>query len=155
MFKNHIDISIKEAKNALKLGEIPIGAAIIDPKTNEIITSNHNRTKLDNDPLAHAEILVIREACRKLGISRLDGYDLYSSLEPCAMCAAAISNARIKRLYFATTDDKYGGVVSNVNYFETKACHHKVEYYYGFQEEIVQDLLKEFFATKREERTGG
>jgi len=142
--------AISEAEKALKLDEIPVGAIIIEPKSGKIISSSYNKTKINNDPLAHAELNVIRDACLKLGVSRLDGYDLYSSLEPCVMCAAAISNARIKRLYFALGDSKYGGVINNVQYYETKACYHKVEYYYGFEEEYVQKLLKEFFAKKRE-----
>jgi tRNA(adenine34) deaminase len=141
--------ALLEAKTALTKNEIPVGAIIVDSKTKEIIAKSHNLTKTNNDPLAHAEINVIRDACKKLKQHRLDGYDLYTSLEPCTMCAAAIATARIKRLYFATKDEKYGAVISNLDFFNSSACHHKVDYYYGFDELEAKKLLQEFFQKRR------
>jgi tRNA(Arg) A34 adenosine deaminase TadA len=141
--------ALKQASIALDKDEIPVGAVLVDPKTKKIIAKSYNKTRTDNDPLSHAEVNVIRKACKELKTSRLDGYDLYSTLEPCAMCAAAISLARIRNLYFASDDKKFGAVVSNINYFQTKACHHRPKWYNGFEEEKSQTLLKDFFKARR------
>ena len=148
-FTNHIDLAIKQAHIAFQKNEVPVGAVIIHSKTNKIIAQSYNKVRCLNNPIAHAEINVIQEACAKLQVSRLDDYDLYCSLEPCLMCAAAIAQAKIKRLYFAASDNKFGGVVSNIKYFATNACHHKVEYYYGIKEQEAKKLLKDFFMLKR------
>lgn len=149
IYQNHIELALSQAKIAFTKGEVPIGAVIAHSKTKEIIAASYNKVKISNNPIAHAEMNVIYEACQKLQISRLDDYDIYSTLEPCVMCAAAIAKARINRLYFAASDSKYGGVVSNLKYFSTNACHHKVEYYYGIKEAEAQKLLRDFFALKR------
>jgi len=149
MFHSYMPTALLEAKKALEKNEIPIGAIIVNPVTKEIIAKSHNLTKTNNNPLAHAEINAIHDACSKLQQFRLDGFDLYTSLEPCAMCAAAIATARIKRLYFALKDDKYGAVISNLDFFNSSACHHKVDYYYGFNEMEAKELLQEFFQKKR------
>ena len=141
--------AIKQAEKAVIAGEIPVGAILVDPKKNEIIAKAHNNTKISSNPLGHAEINVIMTASKKLKLSRLDGYDLYCTLEPCAMCAAAISTARIRRLYFALEEPKFGAIVNNFQFFTTKACHHKVEYYYGFEEKKIEMLLRNFFQEKR------
>jgi tRNA(adenine34) deaminase len=149
MRNNLMQEVINYAKKALDQDEIPIAAAIIDPKSQNIISIAHNQTIKSKDPLAHAEIIVIRDACKKLNIKRLDDYDIYVTLEPCTMCAAAISTARIKNLYFSACDEKYGSVVSNLKYFEQKNSIHKPNYYFGFKEKVSINLLQEFFAKKR------
>lgn len=149
VFINHIDLALKQAQIAFDCDEVPVGAVIAHYQTKEVIAQSYNKVKTLNNPIAHAELNVIQEACQKLKVSRLDDYDLYCTLEPCVMCASAIAKARIKRLYFAASDSKYGGVVSNLKYFSTNACHHKVEYYYGMKEMEAKKLLKDFFAQKR------
>ena len=142
-----MDAAIVEAKAAADRNEVPVGAVLV--KDGEIITRNGNRTLELNDPTAHAEILVIREGARIAGSQRLTGCDLYVTLEPCAMCAAAISFARINRLYFGASDPKSGGVESGVNFFENSSCHHAPEIYSGIQAKISSTILKRFFADKR------
>jgi len=141
--------ALTEAQIAQSNGDIPVGAVIVDPKNHNIIARGHNQVVKNNDPTAHAEIQAIRHAAQVLGKHRLDGYDIYSSLEPCTMCSATISLSRIRRLYFALEDIKFGAVISNIRYFESHNCHHKTEYYYGFHEEQAQKIIKEFFAKKR------
>lgn len=148
MVKDFMLAALTQAKIAQSKHDIPIGAILVDPNNN-IIAKGYNQVIDKHDPTAHAEIQVLRYAAQILKTHRFDGYDLYSTLEPCAMCAAAISLARIKRLYFASEDSKFGAVISNVRYFESTICHHKVEYYYGFYESDAKKLLKEFFMKKR------
>ena len=142
-----MDTAINEAKAAAIRNEVPVGAVLV--KDRIIIAQNGNRILELKDPTAHAEILVIREGATVLGNERLTGCDLYVTLEPCAMCAAAISFARISRLYYGTQDIKGGGVENGVRFFENQSCHHSPEYYGGFQAELSGKLLKDFFANKR------
>lgn len=136
-----------EARDAMARGEVPIGAALV--VGDEIVARDGNRTIERDDPTAHAEMLVIRAAARALGSQRLVGADLYVTLEPCAMCAAAISFARIRRLYFGATDFKGGAVVSGPRFFSQPTCHHAPDVYDGFGETEAATLLKRFFSERR------
>ena len=128
-------------------GEVPVGAVVVGP--NGIVAQAGNRTRELNDPTAHAEILAVRAACSKLGQERLPGHDLYVTLEPCPMCAAAISNARIARLYYGASDPKSGGVAQGPRVFSHSQCHHAPEVYDGIGADDAETLLKSFFAAKR------
>lgn len=140
-------IALAEAKAAADAGEVPVGCVIA--RDGEMIARAGNRTLRDRDPTAHAEVLALRAAAAKLGSERLTGCDLYVTLEPCTMCAAAISFARIRRLYFGAGDPKGGAVESGVRFFSAPTCHHKPEVYGGIGEAGASAILKEFFATKR------
>ncbi|HEY8261320.1 MAG TPA: nucleoside deaminase [Methylosinus sp.] len=135
------------ARAAFAANEVPVGAAIA--RNGEIIAVAGNRTLRDKDPTAHAEMLAIREACAKLGTERLVDCDLYVTLEPCAMCAAAISFARIRRLYFSAEDPKGGGVEHGARFFSQKTCHHAPEVYGGLRESEAAELLRAFFRARR------
>jgi tRNA(adenine34) deaminase len=141
------DLAFDEARQAATRGETPVGAVIV--RDNTVLASAGNRTLALNDPTAHAEVLAIRMACKKVGSERLPGADLYVTLEPCTLCAAALSFARIRRLYFAASDPKGGGVESGVRFFDAPTCHHKPEVYGGFREQEASVMLKAFFAAKR------
>lgn len=141
--------ALAEARAAAERGEVPIGAVIVDPKTKEIVARAGNRTRELHDPTAHAEMLVIRAACEKTGAERLTGFDLYVTLEPCAMCAAAISFARIGRLYYGASDPKGGGVEHGGRFFTQRTCHHAPDIYSGMAEGECGVLLREFFAERR------
>ena len=140
-------IALAEAKAAAEAGEVPVGCVIA--RDGEVLSKAGNRTLRDRDPTAHAEVLALRAASAKLGSERLIGCDLYVTLEPCTMCAAAISFARIRRLYFGAGDPKGGAVESGVRFFSAPSCHHKPEVYGGIGEADASAILKEFFATKR------
>lgn len=140
--------AIAEARLAGKRGEIPVGAVLVIDGT--IIARSGNRTRSDHDVTAHAEIAVIREAARKLGQERLTGADLYVTLEPCTMCAAAISFARIRRLYYGAEDPKGGGVDNGVRFYRQPTCHHAPEVYAGIGETEAADLLTGFFRPRRD-----
>jgi len=137
-----------EAKAAAERGEVPVGAVIICP-TRGCVASAGNRTLEWRDPTAHAELIAIREACRQLGSERLPGCDLYVTLEPCTMCAAAISFARLRRLYFAAPDPKAGAVENGVAFFAQPTCHHAPEVYGGIDETRARDLMQDFFKRLR------
>jgi tRNA(adenine34) deaminase len=137
-----------EAEKAADLGEVPVGAVIVD-KLGNILAAAGNRTLVDHDPTAHAETIVIREAALKLGSERLVDCDLYVTLEPCAMCAGAISFARIRRLYFAAGDEKMGAVENGPHFFTQPTCHHKPEVYSGIGQQRAELLLKDFFKNRR------
>ena len=139
--------ALNQAKIAFEQGEVPVGAVIV--KDNKIIASAYNQNIALQDATAHAEILAIRKANKILQSHRLDDCDLYVSLEPCPMCAAAISLARIKRLYYAASDAKSGGVENGAKIFNHKQCHHKPEIYSGIGAVESEKLLKEFFSQKR------
>lgn len=147
-FCTHMDSALREAKAAATRGEVPVGAVVVSP-SGDVISAAGNRTRELNDPTAHAEILAIRAACKTLGQERLSGYDLYVTLEPCPMCAAAISNARIARLYYGAADPKSGGVAQGARVFSHAQCHHKPEVYDGLGEAEAEALLTKFFAEKR------
>lgn len=139
--------ALAEAKAAAEAGEVPVGCVIV--RDGEVLAQAGNRTLRDRDPTAHAEILALRAAALKLGSERLIGCDLYVTLEPCTMCAAAISFARIRRLYFGAGDPKGGAVESGVRFFNSPTCHHKPEVYGAIREAEAAALLKDFFAAKR------
>jgi len=136
-----------EAEAAGDRGEVPIGAVIVHD--GKIIARAGNRTREFNDPTAHAEILAIRSACAALESERLPGADLYVTLEPCPMCAAAISFARLRRLYFGASDEKGGAVVSGGRYYHQPTCHHAPDVYAGLAETRAAELLQEFFKARR------
>lgn len=139
--------ALNQAKIAFNLGEVPVGAVIV--KNNQIISKAHNQNISLQDSTAHAEILVIRKAGEILQNYRLDNCDLYVSLEPCSMCASAISLARIKRLYYAASDEKSGGVETGAKIFTHQQCHHKPEIYSNINASESAELLKSFFLKKR------
>jgi tRNA(adenine34) deaminase len=145
---NPMEIALAEARAAGERGEVPVGAVIVGPD-GRIIAQAGNRTEAENDPTAHAELLAIREACRVTGEPRLPDYDLYVTLEPCPMCAAAISFARIRRLYFGAYDPKGGGVEHGPRVYSHPTCHHRPEVYGGIAEGEAATLLREFFQALR------
>ena len=144
---NFMNVAIREAKAAALRNEVPVGAVLV--KDRIIVAQNGNRTLELKDPTAHAEILVIREGAAKFGSERLPDCDLYVTLEPCAMCTAAISFARIKKLYFGAQDIKSGGVENGIRFFSNPTCHHAPEFYGGLQAQVSGEILKEFFGKKR------
>ena len=143
-----MDLALKAAEMAGQAGEVPIGCLIV--RGNEVVASAGNRTLADRDPTAHAEILAIRQAAEALGSERLLDCDLYVSLEPCTMCAGAISFARLRRLYYGAADEKGGAVESGVRFFAQATCHHVPEVYSEIGAEDSAALLKTFFAERRE-----
>ena len=147
-FTSHMDAALKQARKAAKRGEVPVGAVIIAPD-GKIIASAGNRTRALNDPTAHAEILAIRAACAALQTERLTGCDLYVTLEPCPMCAMAISAARIRRLYYAASDPKSGGIAQGPRIFSHPQAHHVPEIYDGIAAPESEALLKSFFKSRR------
>lgn len=148
-FNSLMDEAIKEAQIAFEKDEVPVGAIIVDSKTGEIIAKSHNKNVSGRDSTAHAEMLALKEACESKKSHRLDDCDMYVTLEPCAMCAGAISLARIKRLYFGAQDKKSGGVHNGAKIFDSKSCHHKPEVYCGIKAAACEKLMKDFFAKKR------
>jgi len=143
-----MDIALEEAKAACARGEVPIGAVVVGPD-GAVLARAGNRTLELRDPTAHAELVAIRDAAAKLGSERLADCDLYATLEPCAMCAAAISFARIRRLYFGAADPKGGAVEHGPRFFGQPTCHHAPEVYGGIGETVAAGLLREFFAARR------
>jgi tRNA(adenine34) deaminase len=139
--------ALEEARAAGSRGEVPVGCVIV--RGSEVVARAGNRTIADKDPTAHAELLAIRAAAAALGTERLTDCDLYVTLEPCAMCAAAMSFARIRRLYFGAADAKGGAVENGVRFFASPACHHRPEVYGGINESECAALLKDFFQTRR------
>lgn len=142
-------LALREAEQAAARGEVPVGAVIVDAAGGEILARAGNRSEALNDPTAHAEMLAIRKAAAAAGAPRLDGCDLYVTLEPCAMCAAAISFARIRRLYFGAYDPKGGGVEHGARFFQQPTCHHAPEVYGGLEESRAANLLLKFFQERR------
>ena len=140
--------ALEEARAAAARGEVPVGAVLVSP-SGEVIASAGNRTRELNDPTAHAEILVIREGCAQVGSERLPDYDLYVTLEPCPMCATAISAARIRRVYYGAADPKSGGIVQGPRIFSHPQCHHVPEVYDGIGADEAEQILKDFFAARR------
>jgi len=142
-----MEAAFAEAEAAAMRGEVPIGAVVV--AGGEILARAGNRTRALSDPTAHAEMLAIREACRRTGSERLPEADLYVTLEPCPMCAAAISFARIRRLYFGAVDEKGGAVVSGARLYAQPTCHHAPETYAGISERRAAEMLKSFFRDRR------
>jgi len=147
MPKSFMDQALDLARAAVAAGEVPVGCVVV--RDGEVIAAAANRTLTDRDPTAHAEMLAIREAGRALGTERLTDCDLYVTLEPCAMCAAAISFARVRRLYYGAADPKGGAVDNGVRFFTSPTCHHRPEVYGGIAESEASALLKDFFAARR------
>lgn len=137
------------ARTAAAAGEIPVGAVLVDSLSGDVIASSGNRTERDHDATAHAELLVLKEGGRILGTPRLVDCDLYVTLEPCAMCAAGIAFARIRRLYYGAYDPKGGGVEHGPRFFSQTTCHHRPEVYGGIHEQDCGAVLKDFFKDKR------
>ena len=148
MFKTYMDDALEEAAEALERGEVPVGAVVVEASGN-IIARAGNETRARLDPSAHAEVLAIRKACNTLKTDRLVDCDMYVTLEPCAMCAALIANARIRRIYFAASDPKSGGIMQGARVFDHKQTHHVPEVYSGIGDEKAAKLLRNFFAKKR------
>ncbi|MEQ8481018.1 MAG: nucleoside deaminase [Hoeflea sp.] len=143
-----MDLALAEAQEAAERGEVPVGAVLV--LNGEVIARAGNRTRELNDITAHAEILVIRQASQTLTRERLTGADLYVTLEPCTMCATAISFARLRRLYFAAEDEKGGAVTNGVRFFAQPTCHHAPDVYSGLAASDAMALLKDFFAARRD-----
>ncbi|RYG93256.1 nucleoside deaminase [Loktanella sp. IMCC34160] len=147
-FRSHMDAALDEARAAAGRGEVPVGAVVVGPG-GAIVARAGNRTRELSDPTAHAEVLAIRAACAVLGQERLPGHDLYVTLEPCPMCAAAISFARIGRLYYGAADPKSGGVAQGARVYAHPQCHHVPEVYDGIGAGESEALLKRFFEDRR------
>jgi tRNA(adenine34) deaminase len=142
-----MDLALEAAETAGKAGEVPVGCVIV--RENDVIASAGNRTLTDGDPTAHAEMVALRAAAHVIGSERLTGCDLYVTLEPCTMCAAAISFARIRRLYYGAPDPKGGAVDSGVRFFAAPTCHHRPEVYPSVGESDAATLLRDFFQARR------
>ena len=147
-FNTYMEQALSEARAAAKRDEIPVGAVIVAPD-GRVVAAAGNQTRADNDPTAHAEILAIRAACRDAGSERLVGHALYVTLEPCAMCAAAISAARIERLYYGASDPKSGGIAQGARVFAHPQCHHVPEVFDGIAAEESEAMLRGFFTWRR------
>ena len=145
--RNFMDLALKQAERAAERGEVPVGAVIT--RDGDVLAAAGNETLLRSDPTAHAEIVAIRIACEALGTQRLIGCDLHVTLEPCAMCAAAISFARIRRLYFGAGDEKGGAVEHGPRFYSQAICHHAPEVYSGIAETASAALLRRFFGERR------
>jgi tRNA(adenine34) deaminase len=147
---NRMCVALEEARLAGARDEVPIGAVLVNRITGEIIAKAGNRTIECSDPTAHAEILAIRETCQKLGVQRIPEYDLYVTIEPCPMCAAALSFARIHTIIFGATDPKSGGITSSVDLYSKSQLHHKPIIKSGILADECSQLMKDFFAQKRQ-----
>ncbi|WP_424831192.1 nucleoside deaminase [Ruegeria sp.] len=147
-FRSYMDQALDEARAAADRGEVPVGAVIVAPD-GRVVAAAGNRTRELNDPTAHAEILALRAACGDAGSERLPGHDLYVTLEPCAMCAAALAAARVARVYFGASDPKSGGVIHGARVFSHPQAHHAPEVYDGIAEDEAVALLKAFFEARR------
>ena len=147
---DYMQMALAEAQAAASAGEVPVGAVLVGPD-GTVLALARNAMRRDNDPTAHAEIAAIRAACAALGNERLSDCDLYVTLEPCPMCAGAIAEARIRRLYYGAADIKGGAVDNGVALFDQKSCHHRPEVIGGLRESECAALLREFFALRRNE----
>lgn len=144
---NFMQLALEQAKIAFAKDEVPVGAIIVE--NGQIIAATHNQNRILSDPTAHAEMLALKQAAEFKKSPRLDGCDLYVTLEPCAMCAAAISLAKIRRIYYAASDKKFGAVENGINFFSSESCFFKPEIYSGILEEDSKKLLLDFFKSKR------
>ncbi len=144
-----MDLALKEAAAASARGEVPVGAVLVDSRSGEVLARTGNRVEELGDPTAHAEMLAIRAGAEALGLKRLTDADLYVTLEPCAMCAAAISFARLRRLYFGAGDPKGGAVENGPRFFAQATCHHRPEVYGGIADAAAGELLRAFFKARR------
>ena len=148
-FVSHMGAALDQARAAGVRGEVPVGAVVVD-RLGVVIAVAGNRTRELADPTAHAEMLAIRAACAALGQERLDDCDLYVTLEPCPMCAGAITAARIRRLYYGAADPKSGGVAHGARVYDQPQCHHRPDVYDGLAADEASDLLRAFFAARRD-----
>ena len=148
-FAPHMQTALVEARAAFARGETPVGVVIVDPRSGRVLAAAGNRTRELKDPTAHAEMLAIRAACNAADSERLTGYDLYVTLEPCAMCAAAVAAARISRLYYGAADPKSGGVEHGARVFAHRQSHHKPQVYGGVAESDCAALMRAFFSERR------
>jgi tRNA(adenine34) deaminase len=144
-----MQLALAEAEKAAAAGEVPVGAVLVDADSGAVLAAAHNRVDTDHDPTAHAEMLVIRAVARDRGEKRLAACDLYVTLEPCPMCAQAISFARLRRVYYGAADPKGGGVEHGPRIFSQPTCHHRPEVYGGFEEVRAGELLRAFFRDRR------
>ncbi|GAA6163165.1 nucleoside deaminase [Pelagimonas sp. KU-00592-HH] len=147
-FRSFMHIALEEARAAADRGEVPVGAVVVSP-AGEVVARAGNRTRELSDPTAHAEILAMRAACQAIGSERLVNHDLFVTLEPCPMCASAISQTRIARLYYGASDPKSGGVAQGPRVFSHPQSHHVPEVYDGLAAQECEDLLKRFFEARR------
>jgi tRNA(adenine34) deaminase len=145
----YMDIALNAARDAAKRGEVPVGAVVVYGPTGDVVAAAANRVEELGDPTAHAEMIALHFALRELGAKRLVDHDIYVTLEPCAMCAAALSFAHIRRLYYGASDPKGGGVEHGARVYDHETCHHAPEVYGGIDEERCGAILKEFFKDKR------
>jgi tRNA(Arg) A34 adenosine deaminase TadA len=149
-FNNHfMQLALSEAQLAFDQGEVPVGCVIVDPVRGAVIASAHNLCEQEKNANLHAEILAINEACKILDSKNLSDLDLYVTLEPCTMCASAIANSRIGRIYYGAADEKQGAVENGVRFFTSDSCFHRPEIYSGIKSQESEDLLKEFFKSIR------
>ena len=148
---DYMQEAIKQAEIALLSNEIPVGAVIVEHKSGKIVSKAHNLMQQKNNPTFHAEIVAINSACDILGSKNLSNCDIYVSLEPCAMCAAAISYARLRRLFYSASDPKQGAVENGVRFFTSTSCFHCPEIYLGLMSEISLQLMKSFFSKIRKD----
>lgn len=146
---DYMDMAFRAAERAGQSGEVPVGAVIVDPTSNDVLAVAGNEVEARSDPTAHAEMLVIRSATASLSSPRLSGHDLYVTLEPCPMCASAISFARLRRVFFGAYDPKGGGVDHGPRIFSQASCHHRPDIVGGVDAARAEVLLKEFFAARR------
>jgi len=147
--QKYMEIALAEAAEAALRKEVPVGAVIVDSQSHQVLAAASNRTEEFKDATAHAEMLALREAAKNYGGVRLVNCDLYVTLEPCAMCAAAISMARVRRLYFGASDPKSGGVENGPRFFSQPTCHHRPDVYGGIDELRSRRMLKDFFEMRR------
>ena len=145
----YMQLAYDEAKKAAAADEVPIGAVVVDMKEGEVVSVAHNLSEHSGNASDHAEMIALRQACEKLGTNRLRGMELYVTLEPCTMCAAAISFMRIEKLYIGAEDKKGGGVLNGVKFYDAPTCHHRPQVISGIMSEECSQLLKDFFAKKR------
>ena len=141
--------ALDQAMHAFSCGEVPVGAVIVDRAKREVVARTYNRVETDNNPTLHAELLAINHLCKALHTKNLSRFDMYVTLEPCAMCATAISHARIGRLFYGASDPKMGSVENGVRFFTSHSCHHRPEIYPGIMAMEAGELLKHFFAQLR------
>lgn len=144
-----MDLALAEARAAAARGEVPVGAVLVDGETGAVLAQAGNETRAQNDPTAHAEMLAIRRAAAQMGQERLGACDLYVTLEPCPMCAGAISFARLRRVYYGADDPKGGGVAHGPRVFSHSTCHHRPEVYGGLAADESAALLRDFFGQRR------
>ena len=146
---SYMALALEQAEAAAAAGEVPVGAVLVESASGKVLARDHNRVEALSDPTAHAEMLVIQAAARRLGLKRLTAADLYVTLEPCAMCAQAIALARLRRLYFGAYDPKGGGVEHGAEVFRQPTCHHRPEVVGGVEETRCGNLLRGFFQERR------